>query len=121
MVYAIIANGGKQYRVEPGRFYDFEKIDADEESIVSIDQVLLIAPDGEEIELLIGQPYIEGAIVQTKVLQHGKAKKILIYKMRPKKNYRRKKGHRQQFTRLLVEAIEVNGVALGVPLVATES
>lgn len=114
MAYAIIATGGKQYRVEPGRFYDVEKVDAPEESSYTLDQVLLVVPDGNDVDVLIGQPLVEGAVVRTKVLQHGRDKKIIIYKMRPKKHYRRKKGHRQPFSRLLVEAIEINGLPLGV-------
>ncbi|WP_218080412.1 50S ribosomal protein L21 [Anthocerotibacter panamensis] len=112
MPYAIIETGGKQYRVEPGRFYDVEKLDAAEQTIIPLDQVLLVSPDGDDVDILIGRPLVEGAVVRAKILQHGKAKKVIIYKMRPKKHYRRKKGHRQPYTRLLVEAIEVNGVAL---------
>jgi len=117
MSYAIIATGGKQYRVEPGRFYDFELLDAEVDSTLIIDQVLLVAPDGEDV--LIGQPLVSGASVRTKVLQHGKAKKILIYKMRPKKNYRRKNGHRQPFTRLLVESIDLGTEAASAEVAVT--
>ncbi|WP_287127836.1 50S ribosomal protein L21 [Candidatus Cyanaurora vandensis] len=121
MVYAVIATGGKQYRVEPGRFYDVEKLDFPEDSIIPLDQVLLVVPDGDDVDVLIGQPLVEGAIVRAKVLQHGRAKKVLVYKMRPKKHYRRKKGHRQPFTRLLVEAIELNGMTLGTQPVTIEA
>lgn len=120
MAYAIVATGGKQYRVEPGRFFDVEKLDFVEDEVIGLDQVLLVVPDGEEVDVLVGQPLVSGAVIRAKVLQHGKAKKVVIYKMRPKKHYRRKKGHRQPFTRLLVEAIELNGMTLGTQPVTIE-
>ncbi len=106
MVYAIVEAGGKQMRVEPGRFYDVELMDVEVESTISIDRVLMVRHDDG---IVVGQPVVSGATVQTRVLQHGKAAKVIIYKMRPKKGYRRKNGHRQRFTRLLVEAIEFDG------------
>ncbi len=105
MTYAIVETGGKQVRVELGRFYDVEKLDVEVEETVILDQVMLVRHSGGTA---VGQPLVAGASVQTRVLQHGKAKKILVYKMRPKKGYRRRKGHRQQFTRLMVEAINWN-------------
>lgn len=113
MVYAIIETGGKQLRVEPGRFYDVEKLEAEPESVLDITQVLLVRHDDG---IVIGQPIIEDATVHTRVLQHGKAKKIIIYKMRPKKGYRRKKGHRQQFTRLMVEMITLGDQSFSLPI-----
>lgn len=115
MAYAIIETGGKQLRVEPGRFYDVEKLEAEPESVLDITQVLLVRHDDG---IVIGQPIIEDATVHTRVLQHGKAKKIIVYKMRPKKGYRRKKGHRQQFTRLMVETITLGDQSFSLP--ATE-
>jgi large subunit ribosomal protein L21 len=105
MTYAIVETGGKQVRVEPGRFYDVEKLDVEVEETVILDQVMLVRHSGGTE---VGKPLVAGASVQTRVLQHGKAKKILVYKMRPKKGYRRRKGHRQQYTRLMVEAINWN-------------
>ncbi len=111
MAYAVIATGGKQYRVEPGRFFDVEKVAAEEQASFTLDQVLLLVSDTGEVT--VGRPLVEGAVVQTTVLQHGKGRKVVIYKMRPKKHYRRKKGHRQPFTRLMVETIECNGIVWG--------
>ncbi|AGY57005.1 50S ribosomal protein L21 [Gloeobacter kilaueensis] len=106
MVYAIVETGGKQVRVEPGRFYDVELLALEVESTVALDRVLLVRHDGG---VSVGQPLVAGASVQARVLQHGKAPKVIVYKMRPKKHYRRKKGHRQPFTRLMIEAIDFDG------------
>lgn len=117
MTYAIVETGGKQVRVEPGRFYDVEKLDVEVEETVILDQVMLVRHSGGTA---VGQPLVAGASVQTRVLQHGKAKKILVYKMRPKKGYRRRKGHRQQFTRLMVEAINWNDQVFTVDAIVAE-
>jgi large subunit ribosomal protein L21 len=122
MGYAIIESGGRQLRVEVGRFYDLDLLysSADEDRVLleegaslSFDRVLLVRADEEN--LTVGQPYVEGAVVKGKVLLHGKARKIIIYKMRPKKGYRRKKGHRQQYSRFMVESIEIQGKTIAAP------
>jgi large subunit ribosomal protein L21 len=106
MSYAIIETGGKQIRVEPGRFYDVELIHEDPDANYTIDKVLLVNNDSQ---VTIGQPFIEGATVETTVMKHWRAPKVLVYKMKPKKKTRKKRGHRQEITRLMVNSISVNG------------
>lgn len=109
MVYAIIETGGKQLKVEPGRFYDVELLHSDVDSDISIDQVLLVS-DGSTVT--VGRPLVEGAVVEGTIMQHRRDKKIIVYKMRPKKKTRKKQGHRQELTRLMINAISVGGKAL---------
>ncbi len=109
MTYAIIETGGKQITVEPGRFYDIELLHADEESEYTIDKVLLIH---HENDISIGQPYIEGATVTGTIMEHRRGRKIIVYKMKPKKKTRKKRGHRQEITRLMINSIAVNGTVL---------
>jgi large subunit ribosomal protein L21 len=106
MTYAIIETGGKQLRVEPGRFYDVERLAVDENDSVTIDRVLFIDNDGEA---LIGQPVVEGATIEATVLRHLRGRKIIVYKMRPKKKTRKKRGHRQELTRLMINSISLGG------------
>jgi large subunit ribosomal protein L21 len=106
MAYAIIETGGKQMRVEPGRFYDVERIAGDEETAVTIDKVLFVSDDGS---ITIGQPMVTGATVSGKILKQFRDKKIIVYKMQPKKKTRKKRGHRQERTRFLVESITFGG------------
>jgi large subunit ribosomal protein L21 len=101
-MYAIIKTGGKQYKVEEGRFIDIEKLPQDLEQEVEFKEVLMVS-DGSNVKL--GNPNLENVKVVGKVVKQGKEKKVLIYKMRPKKHYRRKNGHRQPFTRVLIEKI----------------
>ncbi len=96
---AIILTGGKQYQVTEGDVIFVEKIDADVDKDVVFDKVLMV--DGK-----IGTPYVSGAKVSAKVLKQGKDKKILVYKYRPKKKYRRTQGHRQPYTKLTITKIE---------------
>ncbi|WP_102412091.1 50S ribosomal protein L21 [Beduinella massiliensis] len=100
-MYAIIATGGKQYRVAQGDVIYVEKLDAAENSSVSFD-VLLVEKDGD---LKVGTPVVEGAKVEGKVLQQGRGEKITVFKYKSKKNYRRKQGHRQPFTK-----VEITGI-----------
>jgi large subunit ribosomal protein L21 len=106
MSYAIIETGGKQIRVEPGRYYDIELLPVDEQSTYTIDKVLLVH---DEDEISIGQPFIEGATVEGTVVQHRRGKKVIVYKMRPKKKTRKKRGHRQEITRFMIDSINYNG------------
>ncbi|MBU7581858.1 MAG: 50S ribosomal protein L21 [Nostoc sp. TH1S01] len=106
MTYAIIETGGKQLRVEPGRFYDIELLTAQPDEKVTINSVLLVQHDGG---LSIGQPIVEGATVEGTVLRHLRGRKVLVYKMKPKKKTRKKRGHRQEITRLLINSITLNG------------
>lgn len=100
-MYAVIKTGGKQLKVTVGQEIFVEKLNTEVEDIYTFDEVLLIG--GETTK--VGTPLIEGASVVCKVLKQGKAKKIIVFKYKPKKNYKRKQGHRQAYTKLLVEAI----------------
>lgn len=106
MSYAIIETGGKQLRVEPGRFYDIELLHVEPDAQVTIDKVLLVQHDGE---VTVGQPFIEGATVEGTVMRHRRGKKIIVYKMKPKKKTRKKRGHRQEITQLMIDSINLNG------------
>ena len=106
MTYAIIETGGKQIRVEPGRFYDIDLLPVHPESDYTIDKVLLVNNDDE---ITVGQPFIEGATVEGTVMRHRRGKKIIVYKMQPKKKTRKKRGHRQELTRLMINSISMNG------------
>ena len=101
-MYAVIETGGKQYKVSEGDVIFVEKLDAAEGDSVTFDKVLILA-DGENIS--VGSPAVDGATVTAKVEKQGKARKIYVFKMKRKKNYRRKKGHRQPYTKLTIEKI----------------
>jgi len=109
MSYAIIETGGKQVRVEPGRFYDIELLPVEPEASIIIESVLLVQHDGE---VTIGQPFIEGATVEGTVMRHFRGRKVIVYKMQPKKKTRKKRGHRQEITRLMINSISMNGSAI---------
>ncbi len=109
MSYAIIETGGKQLRVEPGRFYDIELLPVEEGESISIEKVFLVQHDGEAH---IGQPLVQGATVQGTILRHLRGKKVIVYKMKPKKKTRKKRGHRQELTRLMIDSISLNGTVL---------
>ncbi|MGI6486662.1 MAG: 50S ribosomal protein L21 [Thermoanaerobacterales bacterium] len=102
-MYAIIETGGKQYKVSEGDVLQVEKLQAEEGENVEIDKVLAISKDGK---LEVGKPLLDNAKVLATVLSHGKKDKIIVFKYKPKKNYRRKQGHRQPFTQLKIEKIE---------------
>lgn len=102
-MYAIIETGGKQYKVQEGDTFLVELLHDTLGETVEIDKVLAVEKDGQ---LNIGTPTVDGAKVILKVLNHGKGKKIIVFKYKAKKNYRRKKGHRQPFTQVTVEKIE---------------
>lgn len=106
MAYAIIEASGTQLRVEPGRFYDINRLAVDEDASITIDKVLLVN-DGDDTS--IGQPLVEGASVSGTVVQHLRGKKVIVYKMKPKKKTRKKRGHRQELTRLMIDSINVGG------------
>lgn len=110
MAYAIIETGGKQVRVEPGRFYDIERLPLDEDETVTIDRVLFVENDGD---ISIGQPFVEGATVEGTILRHLRGRKIIVYKMQPKKKTRKKQGHRQELTRLMINSINLGGSSVG--------
>lgn len=104
-MYALIETGGKQYRVEKDQVLSIEKLPIEEGETVTFEKVLLVSKDDD---VKVGKPYIEGAKVTGKVLKHGRGKKIIVFKYKPKKNYKRKKGHRQPFTQVVIENIELS-------------
>lgn len=106
MAYAIIAAGGTQIRVEPGRFYDINRLPVEPDEKITIDNVLMVENDGD---VSIGQPLVEGAIVSGTIVSHLRAKKVIVYKMQPKKKTRKKQGHRQDLTRVMIDSITVGG------------
>lgn len=101
-MYAIIKTGGKQYTVREGDVLRIEKLNAEEGSDISFDEVLAINDDKS---LKVGTPFLEGSKVEAKVIKHGKGKKITVFKYKPKKNYRKKQGHRQPFTQVQIGKI----------------
>lgn len=101
-MYAVIETGGKQYRVQEGDVVFVEKLEASEGDVVNFDKVLVCSNDSG---LNVGKPYVEGAKVEGTVLSQGKNKKIIVYKYKAKKNYSKKKGHRQPFTKVKIEKI----------------
>ena len=102
-MYAIIESCGKQYKVAEGDVVFFEKLDAEEGKKVTFDKVILVSEEGK---VQIGNPYVKGVKVEGKVVSHGKGKKIIVFKMKPKKNYRRKQGHRQPYTKVEITSIK---------------
>ena len=106
MTYAIVEIGGTQIRVEPGRFYDINLLAADPDSNYTIDKVLLVSNNDD---VTVGRPYVEGATVEGTVMRHRRGKKVIVYKMQPKKKTRKKRGHRQELTRLMIDSISLNG------------
>lgn len=101
-MYAVIETGGKQYKVAEGDVIFVEKLDVEEGAEVTFDKVLMA---GEGSDVKVGAPTVEGASVKATVLKNGKAKKVVVFKMKRKKNYRRKKGHRQPFTKVQITAV----------------
>ncbi|MBE9111113.1 50S ribosomal protein L21 [Nodosilinea sp. LEGE 07298] len=109
MTYAIVEAGGKQLRVEPGRFYDIDRLALEVDDEVTLERVLFVDNDGEA---LVGQPVVDGATVTGSVVSHLRGRKIIVYKMQPKKKTRKKQGHRQELTRVMINSIQVNGKAI---------
>jgi len=101
-MYAIIETGGKQYKVEAGDVVFIEKLDVESDSEVVFDKVIAVAGDDG---IKVGAPYVAGATVAAKVLKNGKAKKITVMTYKPKKNEKRKLGHRQPYTKVEIAAI----------------
>ena len=104
-MYAIVETGGKQYPVEEGRYIDLELLDAEKDSKVTFDKIVMLV-NGKKSK--VGQPYVAGASVEGTVVKHDKAKKIIVFKQRPKKGYRKKQGHRQQYTRVMITKIRTS-------------
>ena len=105
-VYAIVEAPGQQSWLQPNRYLDIDRLAAEVDSTVTLETVLLVK---DAKGTTVGQPYVKGATVELKVLAHRRGPKLLVYKMRPKKKTRRKNGHRQELTRVLVQSISVGG------------
>lgn len=102
-MFAVIETGGKQYQVEPGQTINVEKLPYDVGAEVELDRVLMI---GDGMQLTVGKPVIEGAKVIARVAGQGRTRKMIVFKYENKKRLRRKRGHRQSFTRLVIDRIE---------------
>ena len=111
-IYAIVETGGKQYRVTPGQTIDVERLGVVEGNTVELDRVLLIA-DGDKVT--VGTPTVEGAKVIVTAQGEGKGKKIIVLKYKPKVRYRKKTGHRQLYTRLVIDKVVESGSDKGEP------
>lgn len=105
MKYAIVEISGRQFWIETGKYYDFNRISTDLGQEITLNRVLLLNNDGN---ILVGQPYLESVKIKAKILEHLRGKKTIVYKMRPKKKTRKKQGHRQELTRVLIEDIIIN-------------
>lgn len=103
-MYAIIETGGKQYRVQEGDTLFIEKLEANQGDTVEFDKVLAVSKDGQ---LVLGTPVVGGAKVSATVIENGKAPKIIVFKYKSKKDYRKKQGHRQPYTKVKIE--QING------------
>lgn len=101
-MYAVIKTGGKQYRVEPGDVVTIERLEGDAGDAVKFDEVLLVDADGE---MQIGTPSLDGATVAGTIIEQGRARKVIVFKFRRRKNYKKKNGHRQYFTRVQIDQI----------------
>jgi len=104
--YALVAASGQQFWLQPNRYVDLDRLDAEEGETVTLDSVLLVK---DSKGTTLGQPFIKGASVELKVMAHRRGPKLIVYKMRPKKKTRRKNGHRQELTRVMVQSIQLNG------------
>jgi large subunit ribosomal protein L21 len=107
--YAIVEASGQQFWLQANRYYDLDRLHAEVDSTITIDKVLLIKNGNDAT---VGKPYVQGASVELKVMAHRRGQKVIVYKMRPKKKTRRKNGHRQELTRVMVESISVGGKAI---------
>ena len=105
MKYAIVEISGRQFWIETGKYYDFNRIPIKLGKQITLNRVLLLNNNGN---ILIGKPYIESVKIKGKILEHLRGKKTIVYKMRPKKKTRKKQGHRQELTRVFIENIIIN-------------
>jgi len=103
-MYAVIETGGKQYRVQEGDKLFIEKLEVEAGETIDFDNVLLVSKDGE---LAVGSPYVESAKVKASVLANGKGPKVIVFKYKNKEGYRKKRGHRQPYTKIQIEAISL--------------
>ena len=105
MKYAIVEISGRQFWIEIGKYYDFNRIPIELGKQITLNRVLLL---NNENEILVGKPYLESIKIKGKILEHLRSKKTIVYKMRPKKKTRKKQGHRQELTRVLIEDIIIS-------------
>ena len=105
MKYAIVELSGRQFWIEESKHYDLNRIPANTNSQINLNRVLLVNNEGD---ILIGEPYLENVKIKAKILKHFRGRKILVYKMRPKKKTRKKQGHRQDLTRISINDIIIN-------------
>ena len=103
-MYAIIESGGKQYKAAQGETIEVDRLHVNEGTKIELDQVLLVSNDAD---VKIGTPIVEGALVKATVIEHFKGRKIIVFKYKPRIRYRRKMGHRQQYTRLHIDEINM--------------
>lgn len=101
-MYAIVETGGKQYQVEEGRYVDVELLEGEKDTKIVFDKVVMLV-NGKKSK--VGQPYVKNASAEGVIMLSDKSKKVIVYKQRPKKGYRRKQGHRQEFTRVMINKI----------------
>ena len=102
MKYAIVEISGRQFWIETGKYYDFNRIPTELGKEITLNRVLLVNNEGE---ILVGKPYLDSVKIKGKILEHLRGRKKIVYKMRPKKKTRKKQGHRQELTRVLIEEI----------------
>jgi len=102
MKYAIIETSGRQFWVEAGKYYNFNRISIEKGTSISINKILLVNNEGN---LSVGTPYVKNIKIEAKIIEHLRGRKLIVYKMRPKKKTRRKQGHRQELTKVLIESI----------------
>ena len=102
-MYAIVETGGKQYKLEEGRYVDIELVDGEENDKIVFDKVVMLVNGAKS---KVGAPYVEKASVEGKIVKHDKDKKVIVFKQRAKKGYRKKQGHRQAFTRVMINKIK---------------
>lgn len=105
MKYAIVEISGRQFWIETGKYYDFNRIQIELGKQITLNRVLLLNNNGN---IFIGKPYIESVKIRGKIFEHLRGKKTIVYKMRPKKKTRKKQGHRQELTRVFIENIIIN-------------
>ena len=108
--YAIVEASGTQIWLQTNRYYDLDRLQADVDETLKLDNVLLVK---DSKGTTLGQPYVKDASVELKVMAHRRGPKVIVYTMRPKKKTRRKNGHRQELTRVMVQSISVGGKAIG--------
>jgi len=103
-MFAVVEIGGRQYRIEPKSIIEVNRLDEETGKTLTLDKVMLVA--SSEKEAKVGQPYVSGAKVEAKVMEHFRGKKIIVFKKKAKKRYERKQGHRQELTKLEITAIK---------------